>query len=130
MPTFDDHARSPAPPEDVWKLLYDPGRFPEWWAGIETVERSGATSYTMYPTGYPDYPMPQLLRGRRDEGTVAISCLVSDLKFEWHLRPLDGGAATEITVHVEIPDAEAHRLATQQDVIRRSLLALAALACV
>lgn len=42
--------------------------------------------------------------------------------------PLDGGAATVITVHVEIPEAEAHRLATQQDVIRQSLSRLAALA--
>lgn len=128
MPTFDDHARSPAAPEEVWKLLYDPSRFPEWWAGIETIERSDAGSYTMYPTGHPDYPMPQLLHGRPDDGCVAISCLVSDLRFEWRLRPLDHGQATEITVHVEIPDTEAHRLATQRDVIRRSLIALAALA--
>ena len=26
----------PAPVEEVWKLLYDPARFPEWWEGIET----------------------------------------------------------------------------------------------
>jgi len=37
-------------------------------------------------------------------------------------------AATSITVHVEIPEAEAHRLAAQQDVISQSLSRLAALA--
>ena len=130
MPTFDDRARSAAPPEDVWKLLYDPSRFPEWWAGVGTVEPSdvdGAT-YTMYPDGYPDFPMPQQLRGDHDGGSVAISCLVSDLDFEWRLHPLDGGRATEITVHVAIPAAEAHRLDGQRDAIHCSLLALAALA--
>lgn len=126
MPTFDDHARTAASPEAVWKLLYDPARFPEWWAGIETIEQSKEDSYTMYPTGYPDYPMPQQLHTHPANGTVAISCLISDLRFEWHLRPLDHG--TEITVHVEIPETEAHRLTTQQAVIHRSLTTLATLA--
>ena len=55
-----------APPEDVWKILYDPARFPEWWAGVETVEPGAepadpdaAIGYTMYPAGQPDFPMPQ-----------------------------------------------------------------------
>ena len=59
---------------------------------------------------------------------MTISCLVSDLVFEWVLAPLEDGAATSITVHVEIPEAEASRLAAQQDVISRSLSQLAALA--
>ena len=125
MPEFEDHARSDAPPEDVWKLLYDPGRFPDWWAGVGTVEPGQVGAYTMYPEGYPDFPMPQrlLVTG----SGVTISCLVSDLVFEWRLAPLDDGA-TSITVHVEIPEAEASRLAAQQDVISRSLSRLAALA--
>lgn len=127
MPTFDDRVRSTAPPEDVWKLLYDPSRFPSWWAGVGAVDKSDVDGYTMYPDGYPDFPMPQRLRTDHADGCVAISCLVSDLTFEWRLRPIDGGA-TEIAVHVEIPVAEAHRLAGQRDVIHRSLVALAALA--
>jgi uncharacterized protein YndB with AHSA1/START domain len=130
MPSFDDRARSAAPPEDVWKLLYDPSRFPDWWAGVATVEPSDvdANAYTMYPSGYSDFPMPQQLRSDRAGGSVAISCLVSDLTFEWRLRPLDEGRATEIAVHVEIPEAERQRLAGQQELIHRSLRALAALA--
>ena len=119
-------ARSDAPPEDVWKLLYDPGRFPDWWAGVGSVEPGQAGAYTMYPEGYQDFPMPQQLRV--SGSGVTISCLVSDLIFEWRLAPLDGGAATSITVHVEIPETESHRLAAQQDVISRSLSRLAALA--
>ena len=131
MPEFEDRARSDAPPEEVWKLLYDPARFPDWWAGVGSVEPGsvepgGAGEYTMYPDGYPDFPMAQQLRVT--ESGVTISCLVSDLVFEWRLAMLDGGAATSITVHVEIPEAESHRLAAQQDVISRSLSRLAALA--
>ena len=55
----------PAPPEEVWKLLYDPARFPDWWAGIETVESGARVGYTMYPEGYPDFPMAQLLADGR-----------------------------------------------------------------
>ena len=29
MPSFADTARSAAPPEEVWKLLYDPSRYTE-----------------------------------------------------------------------------------------------------
>ena len=126
MPEFEDRARSEAPPEQVWKLLYDPARFPDWWAGVGTVEPGQAGSYTMYPEGYPDFPMPQRLQVTGSG--VTISCLVSDLVYEWVLAPLEDGAATSITVHVEIPEAEAHRLAAQQDVISQSLSRLAALA--
>ena len=40
MPSFHDTAISSAAPEDVWKLLYDPSRFPDWWAGIESLMRA------------------------------------------------------------------------------------------
>jgi uncharacterized protein YndB with AHSA1/START domain len=126
MPEFEERARSGAPPEDVWKLLYDPARFPDWWTGVGSVDAGQAGGYTMYPQGYPDFPMAQRLHVT-DSG-VTISCLVSDLVFEWRLAPLDGGTATSITVHVEIPEAEAHRLAAQRGLISQSLSRLAALA--
>lgn len=56
MPSFHDTAATTAAPEEVWKLLYDPSRFPDWWAGIGTVEVQGEGEYTMYPDGYPDFP--------------------------------------------------------------------------
>jgi hypothetical protein len=116
----------------VWKVLYDPARFPDWWEGIETVEPDPALGdarpYTMYMEGDPDFPMPQVLRTSRDDRRVTISCLVSDLVFEWRLEALDGGEGTRISVHVEIPDAEAHRLDGQRGAIGASLRRLAALA--
>ena len=36
MLEFNDSARSEAPPEEVWKILYDPVRFTDWWDGMET----------------------------------------------------------------------------------------------
>jgi hypothetical protein len=127
MQTFDQSAVSTAPPEEVWKLLYDPTQFPLWWAGTGSVETaSDVGDYTMYPEGYPDFPMPQTLTTSRENGAVKISCLVSDLCFDWRLRP--SGSGTEITVHVEIPDHEAHRLAAQREIIGRSVRQLAELA--
>jgi hypothetical protein len=124
MSAFDLSTVSQAPPEQVWKLLYDPARFPEWWAGIGSVETSGDTrGYTMFPDGYPDFPMLQTLEMSQESGTVKISCLISDLCFDWRLRP--SGTGTEISVHVEIPDAEAHRLDTQHEIISESLARLA-----
>ena len=96
MPSFHDSVECRAVPEEVWKLLYDPARFPEWWAGIGTVEVEREGAYTMYPDGYPDFPMAQLLDTHREEQRVTVSCMVSDLRFEWRLEPAAGG--TRITV--------------------------------
>ena len=126
MPTFDDSATSEAPVEEVWKLLYDPARMVEWWEGIERVEPSGESEITVYPDGYPDFPMPQELRTAGDGRGLTISCLVSYLVYEWRLEPLDPG--THISVHVEIPAEEAHRLESQRAGVSASLRSLAALA--
>jgi uncharacterized protein YndB with AHSA1/START domain len=128
MPTFDDSAVSPAPIEEVWKLLYDPSRMTEWWAGVERVEpegHDGQGNLTIWPEGWPDFPMPQELRTDREGRRVTISCLVSDLEFSWRLTPLDGDRGTRIDVHVAIPEAEAHRLESQRTEIAASLQTLA-----
>jgi uncharacterized protein YndB with AHSA1/START domain len=126
MPSFHDTTTSSAPPEEVWKLLYDPARFPEWWTGVGTVDRETPDRYTMYPDGYPDFPMAQVLETQRQQQRVTVSCLVSDLRFEWRLAP--DGEGTLINVDVEIPEAEAHRLDTQREVISDSMRRLAELA--
>jgi uncharacterized protein YndB with AHSA1/START domain len=132
MPSFNDTATTAAPPEEVWKMLYDPSRFPDWWTGFETVEMESGDGeerrYTMYPEGYPELPMPQLLRSSRENRRVTISCLISELVFEWRLEPADAPAGTRISVHVDIPEAEAQRLEAQRDVISSSLHRLAMLA--
>jgi uncharacterized protein YndB with AHSA1/START domain len=129
LPTFDDDATTSAPVEEVWKLLYDPTRMVEWWEGIERVDgdgHDGKGNLTIYPDGYPDFPMPQELRTAADGRGLTISCLVSYLVYEWRLEPLDAG--TRIRVHVEIPEEEAHRLEAQRAGVSASLRSLAALA--
>ncbi len=126
MPTFDDSITTPAAPEDVWMLLYDPLRFPDWWTGIAATTYDSDADYTMYVDGYPDFPMAQTLDTSREDGSVKISCMVSDLVFQWHLAAVDGG--TKISVHVDIPEKEASRLAMQRGVIESSLRRLADLA--
>jgi hypothetical protein len=96
MPSFHDAMTTPAPPEAVWKILYDPARFPRWWGGARRI------------------------------GEVAASCPVSDLRFEWRLEAV--GRGTRISVDVEIPEREAHRLAAQRETIAASLARLADLA--
>jgi uncharacterized protein YndB with AHSA1/START domain len=131
MPTFDDSTTTTAPVEEVWKLLYDPSRFPEWWEGVETVEtegQDGKGDITMYPDGYPDFPMPQELRTEGEGQRLTISCLISHLVFAWHLEPLEADDGTRIAVHVEIPEQEAKRLDTQRAAMSASLRSLAALA--
>ena len=58
MPGFALSAECRAPVEEVWKLLFDPARFPQWWAGVETVQVGPPGEFTLWPTGYPDFPMP------------------------------------------------------------------------
>jgi hypothetical protein len=86
----------------------------------------GKGDVTIWPDGYPDFPMPQRLSADSDGRQVTISCLVSDLVFAWSLEPL--GEGTRISVHVEIPEAEAARLDGQRAAIGNSLRALAELA--
>jgi uncharacterized protein YndB with AHSA1/START domain len=126
VPAFALTGHADAPVEEVWKLLFDPSRFPEWWVGVETVRADSPDSYVMWPTGYPDFPMPQQLRSDRVAGRVTISCQVSDIDVCWQLSERTGG--TDIDVRVELPEAETHRLAGQRDGIGRSLRRLAELA--
>lgn len=131
MPGFTDRELIDAPPEEVWKRLHDPARFPEWMDGlgsVEDVRRDGdVTTWTQFPEGFPDFPMGQRLevaeRGRR----VVVSCLVSDLAFRWTLAEADDDR-TEVGVDVGLPEAEAHRLEATRDAVRRSLVRLAATA--
>lgn len=128
MPSFSRTITTTGPVEEVWKLLHDPSRFPEWWEGIETVQvrevGSGETAYTMWPDGYPDFPMDQRLE--QSPGRVTISCLVSDLMFTWQLQ--EAASGTAIAVTVELPEREAHRVPTQERLVEASLGTLARLA--
>lgn len=126
MATFHLTAHADAPVEEVWKLLHDPARFPEWWAGVETVALGPPGDFTIWPTGYPDFPMAQRVAAEPGAGRVVVSCLVSDLVFEWRLRA--DGDTTDIEMTAELPEREAHRLDDQRRLLATSLANLAGLA--
>jgi uncharacterized protein YndB with AHSA1/START domain len=126
MPGFTLSASCRAPAEEVWKLLFDPARFPDWWVGVETVRRDSPGEFTLWPTGYPDFPMPQKLRVDQVGERVTISCQVSDIDVVWQLA--EAGTGTFIHVNVSLPQREAHRLDGQHQAIQESLRRLTALA--
>ena len=36
----------PAPPEEVWRLVSDPNRLPQWWPGVARVEEASPEAWT------------------------------------------------------------------------------------
>ena len=108
MLEFEDSARSEAPPEEVWKILYDPARCTEWWEGMETTS-VGDGEFTLRHESVPELDIPNRLEVRDDGSAVVISCLMHDFVYDWRLESLDAGQATRISVHVAIPDEKAER---------------------
>ncbi len=126
MPEFTISAACQSPAEEVWKLLYDPHRFSEWWCGTERVEDVTGDSATRYMADWPDFPYPTRVTTRSDGVRVMISCLLSDIVQEWILEPDVGGCV--VRLRVEVPEAEAVRLATVRDELERSMPRLIAAA--
>jgi hypothetical protein len=131
MPGFALRGRAAAPVEDVWKLLFDPTRFPEWWYGFETVHAGDPLGpdtrpYTYFPSGHPEFPIPQVLHSDRARARVTVSCQVSDVEVVWQLTA--DGADTLIDVRVDLAPAEAHREPALRTMMTRSLASLAAVA--
>ena len=124
MPGFTFTAVCRAPALEVFKLLHDPSRIGDWWAGTDRVESDGEGGVTRYASGLPDFPDPLGL-ARRD-GAVTISCLLSDIVYEWRLEPHADGCA--VLVRVELPEAEAGREGAQREEVGASLRNLTALA--
>src|SRR5687768_10417852 len=89
----------------------------------------GDGEFTFQQVGVPELQLPNRLEVRDDDQAVVISCLLHDLVFSWRLAPLDDGRATQISVHVEIPDEKVERRAhRQREAIRASVQRLAELA--
>jgi uncharacterized protein YndB with AHSA1/START domain len=122
MPEFSERSPCRAPAEEVWKLLHDPARFPDWWAGTERVEPGEEGAVTRYLDGWPDFPMPTAVTSRRETGAIVISCLRSDIVHEWTLSPAPEGC--DVAVRVIVPEEEAARLAPVRAEVVASLARL------
>jgi uncharacterized protein YndB with AHSA1/START domain len=107
MPSFADTGRSQAPREELWKLLADSSRLPEWWAD--------------------NLPDPLHVEPTGPGHRVVIASPLSDLRFEWRLEAEADG--TRIDVLVDAPEEdEEFQLEQQRELVRRSLEQLAEVA--
>ena len=109
MPRFEETAGSDAPPEAVWKLLYDPDQFSRWWGCFEAGDVPQLSSH-------PAFPMPRVVASERTEGRISVSCLVSDIAFEWRLAERPSGG-TRIELAVTVPDSYGFDVQSQRNVI-------------
>ena len=82
--------------------------------------------FTLWPAGYPDFPLPQTLRADQADGRVIISCQVFAIDIVWQLA--EASAGTAIHVNVTPPESQARRLDGQHQLIEESLRRLTALA--
>lgn len=108
MPSFTERVVCEAPPADVWRLVHDPDRLPEWMADTQRVEPCDDGTVTRFLHGWPDHPMPTRVTTRADGARVVISCLVSDIDLRVALSPHPLGCAVEL--EVSLPEHEAARL--------------------
>ena len=111
---------------EVFKLLHDPSRIPDWWEGTERVEEGAPGEVRRYTREWPDFAYPTRLATTHAAGCVTISCLVSDIVQEWRIAPHPEGCA--VSVRVELPAAEAAREPAQRAEVGGSLRNLVALA--
>ena len=139
MLTFEDSLTTTAPPRTVWKILHDPARFPEWWAGFARVEEdpggdgegmrfTAFLDQSLYQDMDPGRPMVHSVHSHAAGDRVVISCLVAEIEFDWRLAPVEGGRGTRIQVAVAVPDRRAARFELQRTIIEASIRRLARLA--
>jgi hypothetical protein len=114
-----------APPEEVWKLLYDPSRFASWWSGVRAAERMRDGRVVFHRDG--GAAMPSLLTTDRAAGQITVSCMKLDVRYEWLLSPLERGG-TRISARCTLPEDEAARHQTYRAAVALSLRRLAVLA--
>jgi hypothetical protein len=125
MLSFEESVLCHAPVEELWALLYDPTRFPEWWVGTERTETipDGANLYT---EADPQMVFPTRIMASPGHERVTISCLTTDIAWQWTLEAAPEGCRLQLSM--QIPDHQAHLLELERDIMQASLHRLVALA--
>ncbi len=111
MPRYAARRVLPAPVEDVWAVLAEPGRLAEWWPGIEAVEpgRRGLVPGGLWriegPRGGPSFRRRPELEGDLlvievvPRSRVVFQLLAERIHVELELEPTeDDQAATTLVV--------------------------------
>ena len=105
MPVIEAEALVAAPAEEVFKVLHDPTRHPEWWVGVDAIEDvHGDHEALRFSLRRNDLPGRRL--EQRQEplagGGIVMTCVQYDIRFRWRLIP--EGDATRVQARVEIPE--------------------------
>ena len=122
---FETSAICRAPAEELWALLYDPTRFTDWWVGTTRIDMTPSGMSRVSPA-YPDVGVPLGVHASGDRARVTISCLASDVDWEWTLEPVDAGC--RVILHVRIPEEQSELVECQEIDMQTSLERLVALA--
>jgi uncharacterized protein YndB with AHSA1/START domain len=96
------------PPEEVWRLVTDPGRLPGWWPGVERVEEATPATWTKVlqsPKGKTiraDYTRvqarrPRHLVWRHEVAESPFERILADSLVEFDLER-EGASATHVTI--------------------------------
>ena len=78
-----------APPEEVWKLLYDASRFGSWWEGVLRTEPDAHGRLVFHRDD--GEALPSILTRDRGAGQITVSCLALVVRYVWLLAPLGHG---------------------------------------
>lgn len=128
MAAFGMQATCRAPAIEVFKLLHDPSRFPDWWEGMERIEGADGPrdGVRRFMSDWPEFAYPMEVSHPGADGAISISCLLSDIVHEWRIEPHPEGCL--VRVGVELPEAEEGRAEAQRAEVGGSLRNLVALA--
>lgn len=112
-----------AAPEEVWKLVFDPARHPEWRVGVGAVDGVRADGFVLHPEEDPALAVEHGMRVLPDGDGIVISCLESRTRFSWRLTP--AGAGTRVDATIDLPEARAGARAIEREHLAVSLARLA-----
>jgi uncharacterized protein YndB with AHSA1/START domain len=104
VPTVTRSRTVAAAPEEVWRLVTDPGRLPAWWPQVQRVEEASPTAWTKVlrsPEGKAiraDYTRvearpPSRLVWRHEVAGSPFERILADSLVELDLAPAGAGAA-------------------------------------
>jgi uncharacterized protein YndB with AHSA1/START domain len=110
MPTISRRRSLAAPPEQVWSVVSDPARLPDWWPGVARVEETSPDAWTTVLTSATgkvvraDYTRveaspPRRLVWRHEVGESPFERILAESVTSVTLEPEgDGRTGVELTL--------------------------------
>jgi uncharacterized protein YndB with AHSA1/START domain len=109
MPTVSRARELGASPDEVWRVVSDPERLPDWWPGVSRVEEVSAGAWTKVltsPRGKPiraDYSLvesrqPERLVWRHEVEESPFERILAESLTEIELDPAGSGTRVTVTV--------------------------------